>query len=60
MHLNISRPFKLDDEASHPLKLLSKQLLILPAFIVIVLMAIVFLSISWPLRAGQLFLLKVK
>ncbi len=47
-------------EASNPLKLLSKGLLIFPAFIVIVLMVAVFLSISWSIRAGQLLLPRVK
>jgi len=59
MNLDISRPSKTEDEAHHPLKL-SKQLLILPMFITIVSMVILFLGISWLIRSGQLILIQVK
>lgn len=36
------------------------RLLVLPVFIAVITMVIAFLGISWPIRAGQLMLLKVK
>lgn len=44
------------DKFDHPLNMLSKRLLILPAFVAIILMVMVFLGISWLLRGGQLLL----
>ena len=50
------RKSEYSDEGRHPLKLLSNRLLILPAFVAIVLVVLVFLGISWTVRAAQFFL----
>ncbi len=52
-------PGILDEAGLTPNRLLNRAL-ILPAFAAIVAMVIVFLGISWSIRAGQLLLPKVK
>ena len=46
--------------ASQTLRLISNRLLILPVYIAIIGMVIVFLAISWSIRAGQLSLPRIK
>ena len=64
MHLHILRPFQSEDETVHPLRHISRLLLILPVFMVVALLAVLYLGITWALRAalraGQLFLPNIK
>ena len=56
----LSKDAGISDVASDPPKLLSNRLLILPVFIAIITVVVLFLGIGWAVQAGQLLLSRVR